>query len=388
MTLGRFNDKLNLRNQGLKTQSVQPLKQSIWIHAASLGEFEQGKPVIDLIKAHYPNVPLVLTFFSASGYEKRKNYEQADGVYYLPYDTQSSMTSFIDKIQPKAVVFIKYEFWFNALQILKKRNINYYFISTVFRPDQYFFKTWGKPFLGLVAGAEILFVQNKSSQLLLNEHGIENVRVAGDTRIDRVLELVEQPFEHREIAEFTRDHFTVIAGSTWPADEELLLQAIDHFSDWKWILAPHEISSTAIQVLMDGLGPRLQLLSKFNSSVECQVLVIDSVGLLSRIYRYGQMAYIGGGFGAGIHNTLEPLVYQLPVLFGPKYSKFPEAKAIIEHQMGASITSASTLIDGFTKFANDDAQFRVKAKIAEYIGENAGASGKILAELSEKLSIK
>ncbi|GAA5220321.1 3-deoxy-D-manno-octulosonic acid transferase [Membranihabitans marinus] len=385
LNLGRFNNKLNLRNQGLKTQSVQELDRCIWIHAASLGEFEQGKPVLDLIKAKYPNIPLVLTFFSSSGYEKRKNYELADAVYYLPYDTGRAMTSFIEKIQPLAVIFIKYEFWFNALSILKQKQIDYYFISTVFRPNQYFFKSWGRPFLSLVAGAEKLFVQNRSSALLLAEKGIENVMVTGDTRIDRVLELVDQAFDHREIAAFTRGHFTVIAGSTWPGDEEVLLEAIDHFPDWKWILAPHEISPTAIQVLSKRLGSRMQLLSQIDVEEEFQVLIVDSVGLLSRIYRYGDLAYIGGGFGAGIHNTLEPLVYRLPVLFGPKYSKFPEAIAIVEGEMGRSITSAETLINGLTHFAREETLLGVKAKISEYIDENSGASKKILAEISKKI---
>lgn len=375
---GRWNEKLRKRNQGLQSQKVQKLPKSIWIHTASLGEFEQGKPFIDLIRKRYPHMPLVLTFFSSSGYEKRSDYDQVDFVYYLPYDRKDDMTNFIHAIQPQIAVFVKYEFWFNTLQILKKNEIPYYFISASFRASQYLFNNWARPLLQQIAGAQWIFVQNENSQKLLNKHQISQVAVAGDTRIDRVMELAHSNFQHRQIKRFTQNSFTVIAGSTWPPDEKIIFQMTQVFPEWTWIVAPHEVDPAHIAAVRSLWGDQAMLLSEFNEESDAKVLIVDQIGILSRIYRYGNVAYIGGGFGAGIHNTLEPVAHRLPVIFGPKYEKFQEAVAFISLGIGQSVNNASDAEAAFQYYESSENQENIKQIIDRYLSQNAGASQRIL----------
>lgn len=365
-------------------QNADPEGGYIWIHASSLGEFEQGRPIIEAIKAHYPEQKIAITFFSPSGYEVRKNYPKADLICYLPFDLPNNVNRFLNILKPKQAIFIKYEFWGNYLNALAKRNIPTYIISAIFRPSQIFFRPYGGYFRKILQNFEHLYVQDENSKKLLKDIGITKVSVTGDTRFDRVLEIRSQAKELPLIEQFSKEKFTLIAGSSWPKDEEIFIDYFNRHPEMKLIIAPHEIHEEHIQFILSRLNRTTirytQADEKNIQKADC--IIIDCFGLLSSIYRYGQVAYVGGGFGAGIHNVPEAAVYSIPVIFGPNHKKFKEAKELIIAGGGFSISKSEDfklVMDRLLK----NKEFLSKAGITagQYIQNNSGASKKILKEL-------
>lgn len=365
-------------------QNADPEGGYIWIHASSLGEFEQGRPIIEAIKAHYPEQKIAITFFSPSGYEVRKNYPKADLICYLPFDLPNNVNRFLNILKPKQAIFIKYEFWGNYLNALAKRNIPTYIISAIFRPSQIFFRPYGSYFRRILQNFEHLYVQDENSKKLLKDIGITKVSVTGDTRFDRVLEIRSQAKELPLIEQFSKGNFTLIAGSSWPKDEEIFIDYFNRHPEMKLIIAPHEIHEEHIQFILSRLNRTTirytQADEKNIQKADC--IIIDCFGLLSSIYRYGQVAYVGGGFGAGIHNVPEAAVYSIPVIFGPNHKKFKEAKELIIAGGGFSISKSEDfklVMDRLLK----NKEFLSKAGITagQYIQNNSGASKKILKEL-------
>ncbi len=355
----------------------------IWFHAASLGEFEQGRPMIEIIRKRYPEYKILLTFFSPSGYEVRKNYDGADVICYLPFDTPYKVRKFLNLANPAIAVFIKYEFWLNYLTELKRRGIKTYLISAIFRPNQLFFKWYGKWYRKALECFEILFVQDEDSKKLLTGYGINNVEVCGDTRFDRVLEIQQNARLLPEVETFVRgDSPILIIGSSWPEDEEIIIPYFNTHPEMKLIIAPHEIHREHLLYIQSLLNrPSIRLSESCEESLltnDC--LIIDSFGLLSSIYRYGDIAYIGGGFGGGIHNTLEAAVYGIPVIFGPKYHKFKEAKNLIACGGGFSVDNANAFTNRMDHFISDPVSRRKAGTAAgDFVHQNTGATEKILS---------
>ncbi|MDR2472007.1 MAG: 3-deoxy-D-manno-octulosonic acid transferase [Tannerella sp.] len=368
---------------GILRKNIDRSARYIWFHAASLGEFEQGRPMMEAIRARYPQYKILLTFFSPSGYEVRKNYDGADVICYLPFDEPYKVKKFLNLANPYIAFFIKYEFWLNYLTELKRRGIKTYLISAIFRPDQLFFHSYGKWYRKVLYCYERLFVQDEASKQLLEKYGITNVDVCGDTRFDRVLEVCDNARHIPEIETFTLDaKHVIVAGSTWQEDEEILIPYFNAHPDLKMIIAPHEIHREHLLYLHSMLRRPSVRLSEADSEAlkTCDCLIIDSFGLLSSIYRYGTLAYIGGGFGKGIHNTLEAAVYGVPVVFGPKYHKFKEARDLIACGGGISVDSAeqySKCIDDL--MCNDDKRLRSGAASKNFVIGNSGATERILA---------
>ena len=373
---GRQNWEKELRKK------VGKIESSVWFHFASLGEFEQGRPVLEALKKAEPETNIIISFFSPSGYEIHKNYPLALAVCYLPLDTTNNATTFIEIIKPKYAVFTKYEYWFYFFRTLHQKHIPLYLISGIFRKNQAFFKFYGGFYRQMLSFITYFFVQNEESKTLLNSLGINQVAVSGDTRFDRVTENAKNKIELKEIEAFCGSSKVLVAGSTWPADEELLNTIIESCTDWKFIIAPHEIAETNIQ------GLEKQLLGKTirYSNLEVhkltlpQVLIIDNIGLLSSLYAYGTIAYIGGGFGKGIHNTLEAAAFGLPVIFGPKYQKFQEAKDLIELNAGFSISNQAELNDCF-KLLQSDTHKEAGKQAKAYVDEHTGATAQILEKI-------
>ncbi|MDR1337240.1 MAG: 3-deoxy-D-manno-octulosonic acid transferase, partial [Tannerella sp.] len=363
---------------GILRAKIDRNARYIWFHAASLGEFEQGRPVMELLKARHPEYKILLTFFSPSGYEVRKNYDGADVICYLPFDTPYKVKKFLHLAQPAMAVFIKYEFWMNYLSELKRRRIPTYLISAVFRPEQIFFKPYGKWYLQALYCFDHLFVQNVESERLLAGHGITNVNVCGDTRFDRVLAVQHQARLLPVVGQFAGDSRPVlVAGSTWPQDEDILLPYFNAHPEIKLIIAPHEIHRTHLMDIETRLSrPSIRLSETNDQSVsDKDCLIIDSFGLLSSIYRYGRMAYIGGGFGKGIHNTLEAAVYGIPVIFGPHYRKFHEAKELITAGGGFCVTDGNALAALISEWHTRPDVCRDAGRIAgDYVQRNSGVA--------------
>jgi len=367
-------------NQILRAK-IEPDGQYIWFHAASLGEFEQGRPLMEAIRKRCPQYKILLTFFSPSGYEVRKNYEGADVICYLPFDTPFRVRKFLNLAHPCMAIFIKYEFWMNYLRELHRRNIPTYLISAIFRRDQLFFRSYGRWYLNALTYFTHLFVQDEASAQLLSEHSITDVSICGDTRFDRVRDVRQQARHFSVLDTFASgDQPVLVAGSTWAPDEDLIISYFNTHPGLKLIIAPHEIPRDH---LLD-IEAKLQRPSlRFSETTEQTVagkdcLIIDSFGLLSSIYRYGQMAYIGGGFGRGIHNTLEAAVYGIPVIFGPNYRKFKEARDLIAIKGGFSIGSEqdfAKLMDDL--LANPDRRQQICSVVADYIQRNIGVTDKI-----------
>lgn len=308
--------------------SLKPTEKRIWVHASSLGEFEQGRPIIEKIKELRPDYKIILTFFSPSGYEIRKNYAGADYIFYLPLDTKDNAARFIELVQPQMAVFIKYEFWYYYLNTLKNKNIPLYLVSANFRKDQHFFKWYGGWFKNLLHNFTHIFVQNETSNTLLKNVGFINTTIAGDTRFDRVYSIATNSRELPEVQNFVGGSFCIIAGSTWEPDEDLLIRYLNETPHpLKMIIAPHEIKEASIQATIQKINRTTIRYSGIKDAdvKSADVLIIDNIGMLSSLYRYGKIAYIGGGFGKGIHNILEAATFGLPVLFGPNYHKFQEA---------------------------------------------------------------
>jgi 3-deoxy-D-manno-octulosonic-acid transferase len=367
----------SLRELKLK---VDPNAEYIWFHVASLGEFEQGRPVIESLKQQKPDTEILLTFFSPSGYEIRKDYPQADIVSYLPLDTHHNAKEWLQTIKISKAIFVKYEFWPNFLLALKEVNIPVYSISAKFRPSQLFFKWYGSWYLRLLQSFDHIFVQDKESMQLLLSKDTGNVSVAGDTRFDRVQQLAAQANELKIIEHFCTSPKVIVAGSTWPADEDLLIKYIKNRPEIKLILAPHEIHQSHISSIESKLNCSYQKYSTANSSElnDARCLIIDTIGILSSIYRYGNVAYIGGGFGVGIHNTLEAAVYGVPVIFGPNYKKFREAISLIQARGGFSIDDYKSLEQVLdTTFEPNEFGYNAR----NYVAKNTGATELILNKL-------
>lgn len=362
----------------------------IWFHAASLGEFEQGRPVIEAIRNRHPRYKILLTFFSPSGYEVCKSYKGADIICYLPFDTPSNVRAFLNLANPAIAFFIKYEFWLNYLTELKKRGIHTYLISAVFRPEQLFFKWYGKWYRKALKCYDCLFVQDEASKKLLHKYRVTNVEISGDTRFDRVLEIQKQARLLPQIETFSKDNkLILVAGSTWPEDEKMIISYFNKTPEIKLILAPHEIHSEHLKFIESISNRSAICLSEFNQQAlqthDC--LIIDRFGLLSSIYRYAHIAYIGGGFGKGIHNTLEAAVYGMPVVFGPEYHKFKEAKKLITFGGGFSIDNEKAFFNLMNDFI-ENSPLRIAAGQAadRFVHENSGATDRILSSISNAVS--
>ena len=383
-----FHRKARLMRFGQwKTNSILREKidrnaKYIWFHASSLGEFEQGRPMIEKVKAQYPEYKILLTFFSPSGYEVRKNYNGADIVCYLPFDTPYRVKKFLNLANPAVAVFIKYEFWGNYLRELKKRGLPVYIISAIFRPDQLFFQWFGVPYRKMLYCFTHLFVQDERSKELLGQYGIRNVTVYGDTRFDRVLQIREEAKDLPLVKMFKGDNaFTFVAGSSWGPDEDLFLEYFNTHPEMKLIIAPHVIDENHLVEIISKLKrPYVRYTRADEKNVlKVDCLIIDCFGLLSSIYRYGEVAYIGGGFGVGIHNTLEAAVYGIPVIFGPKYQKFMEAIRLLEAKGAYSIKDYHELKTLLDRFQADDVFMReTGANAGYYVTSNAGATEKIM----------
>ncbi|MDF9831225.1 3-deoxy-D-manno-octulosonic-acid transferase [Parabacteroides sp. PF5-6] len=377
------------KTNGILREKIDRNAKYIWFHASSLGEFEQGRPMIEKIKAEYPQYKILLTFFSPSGYEVRKNYELADVICYLPFDTPFKVRKFIHLANPCMAIFIKYEFWGNYLGELNRKGIPTYIVSAIFRKEQLFFKWYGMLYRRFLQYFDHLFVQDKQSLDLLQSIGITAVTVAGDTRFDRVFDVYNHrrdipgidTFLHNTKGERAR---ILIAGSSWPADEEILINYFNAHPDLKLIIAPHEIHREHLMQIEAQLQrPSIRLseaFSKDSSDKDC--IIVDSFGLLSSIYRYGDIAYIGGGFGAGIHNTLEAAVYGIPVIFGPKYQKFKEAKDLIAVGGGFSIPNADEFASRVNDFLSYPHLLEEAGRAAgDFVKNNTGATDKILNDI-------
>jgi 3-deoxy-D-manno-octulosonic-acid transferase len=364
----------------------RPPAPVLWVHAASLGEFEQGRPVIEAFREKYPDWKIVLTFFSPSGYEVRKDYPHADLVCYLPADTRQNARDFLDQIRPDVAIFIKYEFWANYLFELKKRGVTTLLVSALFRPSQPFFKWYGGFWRKMLGCFTHIFVQNEVSEKLLQSVDIQNVTVGGDTRVDRVLKIAEGVQENEVVKTFVsgRGEPVLVAGSTWEADEALIFAAA---TNWKRIIAPHEPSESNVLRICKLAGDA-QRYSQWDVLTDglnrSNTLVIDNIGLLNTLYRYGTVAYIGGGFGKGIHNTLEPAAFGLPIIFGPKYEKFEEARQFVARGAAFSVQNAKELALILTQLQDPSFYQKASEAVRGYLAESRGATAKVMRFLGEK----
>ena len=359
----------------------------IWFHCSSLGEFEQGRPVIEKIKSQFPTYKILLTFFSPSGFEIRKDYEGANWVFYLPLDSGKNAKQFLDIVRPSLVVFVKYDYWYYYLTECSRRKIPLLMISSIFRKDQAFFKWYGSLYRKMLQCFNYIFVQDGESLQLLESINIKTANIAGDTRFDRVSEIAENFKPIAEIAKFCDRSQVLIAGSTWPADEKLIQEATTTLPDLKIIIAPHEINKEHLRELKS-LFPGSLFFSELKNydpaSATQRCLIIDNIGMLSRLYYYATVTYVGGGFNKGIHNTLEAAIYGKPVLFGPNYEKFREAIGLIETGGGVCITSSAALALQLKKILNSTSELGLRSKKSfEFVQENKGASQKILRCIQE-----
>ncbi|MCK5638742.1 MAG: 3-deoxy-D-manno-octulosonic acid transferase [Flavobacteriaceae bacterium] len=389
-----FNKKIALFINGRKDtfnkleSAISKNDKTIWFHCASLGEFEQGRPIIEEIKSQFPKYKIVLTFFSPSGYEVRKNYELADVIVYLPLDTKKNAKKFLELTHPTMAIFVKYEFWPNILNQLKNQNIETILISGIFRKDQFFFKSYGSWMRKTLKAFFHFFVQNESSKKLLKEIGLNNVTLSGDTRFDRVHEISKQNNHLQFIEDFKQDQYTLVAGSSWPKGEEFLINYINsHASEnEKFIIAPHNINEKGIEQLQNSISKKTTKYSDEIKDNSAQVFIVDTIGILTKIYSYADSAYIGGGFGTGLHNTLEPASFGIPLIIGPDYQKFQEAVDLVN-------VGACTVIDNQNKFnehlkeLHKNVNFRTKQgqSSKEYILDNIGATEIIFNYISKKL---
>ena len=364
----------------IKSQ-VEPGVDIIWFHCSSLGEFEQGRPVIEAIKQNKPNAKILLTFFSPSGYEVRKNFSGVDYIFYLPLDTRSNASRFIKMVNPAMVIFIKYEFWYHYLNELKKKNIPTYLVSAIFRSDQVFFKPYGGWYRKFLKSFTYFFVQNQQSRELLEKIGFTNVVVTGDTRFDRVVRVAADAKSIPIVVSFVGNHKVLVAGSTWPRDEDVILPLINKFPELKVVVVPHEVTESHVNDILSKTPVRAVRFTKTNTEdvKQARILVVDTIGLLSSIYRYGYIAYIGGGFGVGIHNTLEAAACGIPVIFGPNYNKFQEAKDLIACKAGFSIKTYDELEDLLNLLLFDKNFYQLSASEAkQFVNSNVGATKEIL----------
>ncbi|MED9889006.1 MAG: glycosyltransferase N-terminal domain-containing protein [Segatella copri] len=399
-----FNEKVRKMWRGereafkILKQKVDPNAKYIWFHAASLGEFEQGRPLMERIRKEYPQYKILLTFYSPSGYEVRKNYEGADIICYMPVDTRLNAIRFLRLVRPVMAFFIKYEFWSNFLHILKHRNIPTYSVSSIFREDQVFFKWYGRSYAGVLKCFTRFFVQNEESKRLLEGIGITAVDVVGDTRFDRVLQIKEAA-KQLPICEAFRtgvassqsagvphhDFKVFVAGSSWPPDENIFIPFFNEHKDWRLLIAPHVIAEEHLKLILSLIkGKKVVRYTQTTpeEAAEADVLIIDCFGLLSSMYNYGDVAYIGGGFGVGIHNTLEAAVWNMPVIFGPNNKKFQEAQGLLKTGGGFEINTYEDFSGLMSSLMNDE-NFLKQAgdKAGAFVAHLAGATDKVLASV-------
>ena len=392
--LALFSPKMKLFVDGRKAV-FQTLKDKIqledkvfWFHAASLGEYEQGLPVIEKVKTQFPHHKIVITFFSPSGYEVRKNNTIADVTVYLPLDSKANAKEFLDLIHPEKVFFIKYEFWPNYLLELKQRNISTYLISGIFRENQVFFKWYGGFYRNALKSFNYFFVQNEKSKVLLQSIGFTNVRVSGDTRFDRVVAILEKDNSLDFIEQFKNNQTTIVIGSSWPKDEELLVNFMNQADDnVKFIIAPHNIKAEQIQNLQRSITKKTILFSEYNewtsrdlSLREYNVFIIDTIGILTKIYSYADIAYVGGGFGnPGVHNILEPATFGIPIVIGSNYSHFAEATALVGLEGCISVKNQSELNEAFDLLLqNEDERYEKGHICSTFVQMNKGATQTIM----------
>ena len=399
-----FNEKVRKMWRGereafkILKQKVDPNAKYIWFHAASLGEFEQGRPLMERIRKDYPQYKILLTFYSPSGYEVRKNYEGADIVCYMPVDTRLNAIRFLRLVRPVMAFFIKYEFWSNFLHILKHRNIPTYSVSSIFREDQVFFKWYGRNYAGVLKCFTRFFVQNEESKRLLEGIGITAVDVVGDTRFDRVLQIKEAAKQlpiceafrtgvaSSQSADVPHHDFKVfVAGSSWPPDENIFIPFFNEHKDWRLLIAPHVIAEEHLKLILSLIkGKKVVRYTQTTpeEAAEADVLIIDCFGLLSSMYNYGDVAYIGGGFGVGIHNTLEAAVWNMPVIFGPNNKKFQEAQGLLKSDGGFEINTYEDFSGLMSSLMNDEAFLKQAGdKAGAFVAHLAGATDKVLASV-------
>lgn len=377
------------RTFGYLKERLTPGTRYIWVHAASLGEFEQGRPLIEKIKANQPDAHIVLSFFSPSGYEVRKGYNMVDAVVYLPFDLPENVDKFINLVNPQMAIFIKYEFWGNYLKTLKRRGIPTYLVSAIFRPGQVFFKPWGATFRDLLSCFTTMFVQNAASRALLNKIGFDNVEVAGDTRFDRVADVRKAAKDFPVVERFvSNSKFTLVAGSSWQPDEDIIVPYFNSHPGMKLILAPHEFDRERLDAILAKFKRPAMLYSCTSAEDvdKCDALVIDCFGILSSLYRYGQVAYVGGGFGVGIHNVNEAAVYGMPVVFGPNHGKFREATDLIACGGGFAIDGEAAFAKVMDKMLSNNTFLEKSGNIADkYIQSHLGATDFVYANIFGKV---
>lgn len=399
-----FNEKVRKMWRGereafkILKQKVDPNAKYIWFHAASLGEFEQGRPLMERIRKDYPQYKILLTFYSPSGYEVRKNYEGADIICYMPVDTRLNAIRFLRLVRPVMAFFIKYEFWSNFLHILKHRNIPTYSVSSIFREDQVFFKWYGRSYAGVLKCFTRFFVQNEESKRLLEGIGITAVDVVGDTRFDRVLQIKEAATQlpiceafrtgvaSSQSADVPHHDFKVfVAGSSWPPDENIFIPFFNEHKDWRLLIAPHVIAEEHLKLILSLIkGKKVVRYTQTTpeEAAEADVLIIDCFGLLSSMYNYGDVAYIGGGFGVGIHNTLEAAVWNMPVIFGPNNKKFQEAQGLLKSGGGFEINTYEDFSGLMSSLMNDETFLKQAGdKAGAFVAHLAGATDKVLASV-------
>ncbi|MDN3676157.1 glycosyltransferase N-terminal domain-containing protein [Flavobacterium paronense] len=390
-----FSPKMKLFVDGRKTvfetltSKINPEDKTIWFHAASLGEFEQGLPVMEKIKIQFPNHKIVVTFFSPSGYEVRKNNTVANVTVYLPLDTKSNAKQFLKLVHPDLVFFIKYEYWPNYLNELKNLDIKTYLISGIFRENQAFFKWYGGFYRNALKTFDYFFVQNEKSKLLLQKLGFNNVKISGDTRFDRVVSILERDNSLDFIKQFKNNTTTIVIGSSWPKDESLLVNYINKTNEKvKFIIAPHNIKSEQIQELKSSISKKVILFSeKENIDLsDYDVLIVDTIGILTKIYSYADIAYVGGGFGnPGVHNILEPATFGIPIIVGPNFSHFAEVVALVHQEGCVSISNQNELNDAFSNLiSNEDIRHEKGHICSTFVQMNKGATAVILKHICNK----
>ncbi|MBO4370773.1 MAG: 3-deoxy-D-manno-octulosonic acid transferase [Paludibacteraceae bacterium] len=359
----------------------------VWIHCASLGEYEQAKPLIEKIKQEQPETKILTTFFSPSGYTQGIKNKLSDDVFYMPLDLPRNARRFLDIVQPKAAVFVKYEYWYNFMHQLHQRAIPYYYISAIFRESQHFFKPFGRWFAKQLQQATHFFVQTEKSKQLLETIDVKKVTVCGDTRFDRVKAIAYrvEPFDFMET--FRQDRKVIVAGSTWGPDEQLLAQLLQHFPDYKLVVAPHEINRTPeVKQTFAAYKTALYSSKEENNLVDCQVFIIDTIGILNRLYQYSTVSYIGGAFKTGLHNILEAAVYGKPIFFGPHYDHFNEAVNLVALKGAFSVTSADEMETIMTKFEQNPEYYDQTCDICQqYVAQNLGAVDIIYKRIGESL---
>jgi 3-deoxy-D-manno-octulosonic-acid transferase len=385
-----FNEKAKNWLQGRKDQkkewkALQNIdERRILFHCASLGEFEQGRPALEALRKEYPSHKIVLTFFSPSGYEIKKNTDLADYVFYLPLDGPNSSKRFIKAIKPDLVFFVKYEFWYFYGRYLAHKKIPFYCISAIFRPGQIYFKFYGIFFKKMLLRFTHLFVQDQASLQILYKHSIARVTVTGDTRFDRVADTASQPIAIQQVEQFCSNKKVFVAGSTWPEDHKVLLDFINSDSnDFRFIIAPHEIKADVLAELKNSLTKESILFSEWKPSSTAKVMIIDNIGMLSKLYKYATFSYVGGGFGSGIHNILETVVFGNPVFIGPNYQKFLEAVELVKTGGAIEINSAQQLQQELKNLLGNETELaKINAKNKSYVSERKGATQLVMNYLS------